>query len=156
MDRGRQQRRLHHLETITQVVSESGQADGREKVDAEAEMGNIPSGEDALKVDLEVGLSEPRSQTRNPIELGQVLEEKLEEDAARRRRVRLSQPNALQDCPGNGVRLKEMAKDLGDVSDAIGLHAMGRVVKITKAPLKILPPQLINLAEALGEQSVKL
>jgi len=140
---------------LAQVVREASETDRGEKVDGEACVLGVVLGKEALKVLGHEGVAQALVELGEAEELGHLLEEDLDEDAARRGGLVLVEVNEAQHAPRQRVRVQQVRKDLGDVAQLVGLEAVDGRVLLAEALHEGVLVGAVEHAKSLRQQAVE-
>lgn len=144
------------LEELAESVRERSQSNGGEKVDGVTSFSNMVLGEHFLVPFHLFGVTRLESflQPSHAQGLGHFLHHNFEKDAARRRRLIFIQVNVRQYTPGHGIRVQQMRKKLGHVSQLVRFESVDRVVLLGKGVHKGLSPAIRQHAESSRNHAV--
>jgi hypothetical protein len=140
---------------LPHLLRDRTQPDGRKVVDREPRVLRVVDREHVLVRALHGRLPEPRRQLLDSQLLRHLLQEDLDKDSARTRRLLLVHVNDVEDAPGDAVRREEVAEEAADVPEPVRLVSVNGLVVVGKSELEGFAPDPVDLAEALADKAVE-
>ena len=141
---------------LPEVLSQSSQTNGGEEVDGEPGVSGIVSWHQTFPGLGHGGIPGPVTQLGHAQELGQLLEQDLDEDPGAGGCVVFIEFDDLEHLPADGVGVQEMREELGHVSELPSLQPVDSVVGVNEDLHEGLLVGLVDLTEPLTHQTKEL
>lgn len=144
------------LQKLAQLIRQPAEPDRGEVIDRKARIFRIVSWKQARKWFLQRWIFQPSVQLEQAHVLGELLEQNLDEYAARAGGVLFVQTNALQHIPADGVGKQQVCEEFTHIAQPVRIQSMRRGVRVVKDLLERGDVDLVYHAESLRQQTVKL
>ena len=140
---------------FSHILRDRAKTDGGEVVDRETSVLGVVQGEHATARHPDLGILEALCDGLETHALRDLVEQDLDEDTGTRGCFLLSELDAVEDVPRDGIRRDEVSEEPRDVPETVRFVSVDGLVVLTERLLEAIEPNTVQPAKAFSDEPVE-